>query len=96
MGQTDVVRVPGLAIAAGGLGLAAWAVRAGRPVPDAVGGRAAGARAAPAADAVQKEREQVARAFAGAETAAYYELLKERFKVKIKVPKPGAGTTPQQ
>ncbi len=40
------MRAPGLAIAAGGLGLAAWAVRAGRPVPDAIGGRATGARAA--------------------------------------------------
>jgi peptidyl-prolyl cis-trans isomerase D len=53
-------------------------------------------RAAPAADALVKEREQVARAFAGAESAAYYELLKERFKVKMKAPKPGGATTPQQ
>ena len=41
-----MVRVPGLAIAAGGLSLAAWVVKAGRPVPDAIGGRATGARAA--------------------------------------------------
>ena len=40
------MRVPGLSIAAGGLGVAAWLVKAGRPVPDAIGGRATGARAA--------------------------------------------------
>ena len=32
-------------MAAGGVGLAAWLVKAGRPIPEAMGGRAAGARA---------------------------------------------------
>jgi peptidyl-prolyl cis-trans isomerase D len=43
----------------------------------------------PAADVAQKEREQIARAYAGAESQAYVELLKERFKAQIKAPKPG-------
>ena len=42
----------------------------------------------PAADVAQKERDQIARAYAGAESQAYVELLKERFKAQIKVPKP--------
>ncbi|MDT0213679.1 MBL fold metallo-hydrolase [Rothia sp. ARF10] len=40
------MRVPGLAVAAGGVGLAAWLVKAGRPIPEAMGGRATGSRAA--------------------------------------------------
>lgn len=48
----------------------------------------------PAADVAQKERDQIARAYAGAESQAYYNLLKDRFKTQIKVPKP--GTVPVQ
>ncbi|WP_427383510.1 MBL fold metallo-hydrolase [Janibacter sp. G56] len=38
------MRIPGLAVAAGTVGVAAWMVRAGRPVPEAIGGRPSGAR----------------------------------------------------
>lgn len=47
-------------------------------------------------DLMKQGQEQVAQAWAGAENAAYYNLLKERFKVKINVPQPsfktGTGT----
>jgi peptidyl-prolyl cis-trans isomerase D len=36
----------------------------------------------------QQEQQQYGRAWAAAETAAYYETLKDRFNVQIKVPKP--------
>jgi len=45
-------------------------------------------REAPAAQQAQQELAQYSRAWAGAETLAYYNLLKDRFKVQIKVPKP--------
>ncbi|MBC5766191.1 peptidylprolyl isomerase [Ramlibacter albus] len=45
-------------------------------------------REAPPADQAMSERQQYAKAFAGAETLAYYNLLKERFKVQYKVTKP--------
>jgi peptidyl-prolyl cis-trans isomerase D len=45
-------------------------------------------REAPAPAQAQQELGQYSRAWAGAETLAYYNLLKDRFKVQIKVPKP--------
>jgi peptidyl-prolyl cis-trans isomerase D len=45
-------------------------------------------RAPPAEDLVRQQREQVAQVVASAESQAYYNLLKERVKVQIKVPKP--------
>ncbi|MBA2673118.1 SurA N-terminal domain-containing protein [Ramlibacter sp.] len=45
-------------------------------------------RTAPPADQAKQEMDQYGRAWASAESMAYYELLKERFKVQMKVPKP--------
>ncbi|MDP9899929.1 peptidyl-prolyl cis-trans isomerase D [Variovorax ginsengisoli] len=45
-------------------------------------------RAAPAGPAAQQELEQFTQAMSSAENAAYYNLLKERFKAHIAVPKP--------
>ena len=45
-------------------------------------------REAPPPQAQQQERQQYARAFSAAEGAAYYDLLKQRFKVQVKPPKP--------
>jgi peptidyl-prolyl cis-trans isomerase D len=45
-------------------------------------------REAPPADVARQERQQYAQWWASAESLAYYNLLKERFKVKIEVPKP--------
>ncbi|AMO24721.1 SurA N-terminal domain-containing protein [Ramlibacter solisilvae] len=45
-------------------------------------------REAPAAEAARQERDQYEQWWAQAETIAYYNLLKERFKVQILVPKP--------
>lgn len=45
-------------------------------------------RPAPAAEAAQQELEQFTQAMSAAENAAYYNLLKERFKAQIVVPKP--------
>lgn len=39
-----------------------------------------------------QQRNQIAQLLAGAESQAYYELLKERFKVKISVPKPSVAS----
>lgn len=39
-----------------------------------------------------QERQQIGRAIAATESQAYYDLLKERFKAQIKVPKPGGGS----
>ncbi|TFY98510.1 SurA N-terminal domain-containing protein [Ramlibacter rhizophilus] len=50
-------------------------------------------REAPPAERAAQEREQVAQWLASAEGRAYYELLKERFKVKIEVPRPVPGAT---
>lgn len=44
-------------------------------------------RAAPAADAARQETDQFAQAVAAAENAAYFDMLKARFKVEILVPK---------
>ncbi len=49
-------------------------------------------RPAPTAEQSQQEDAQVAQAVAGAEAAAYYDLLKERFKVKFIVPRPSDST----
>lgn len=51
-------------------------------------------RAAPTPEAAQQETAQIAQAIAGAEGAAYYDLLKQRFKAKIEVPKPVEGAAP--
>ena len=48
-------------------------------------------REAPAPQQAQQERDQYTRAWASAEAAAYYEMLKERFKAQIKVAKPKEG-----
>ena len=45
-------------------------------------------RPAPAAEAAQQELEQFTQAMSAAENAAYYNLLKERFKAQIVVSKP--------
>lgn len=48
-------------------------------------------REAPPPAQAQQEREQYARAWSAAEALAYYNLLKERFKVQIMVPQPKEG-----
>ena len=48
-------------------------------------------RDAPAADVAAQERAQFGQWLASAETQAYLELLKSRFKVQIKVPRPSAA-----
>jgi peptidyl-prolyl cis-trans isomerase D len=56
-------------------------------------------RNAPAEAQAKQERAQYAQWLANAEDQAYYELLKGRYKVQIKVPKPVAGliaTTPSE
>jgi peptidyl-prolyl cis-trans isomerase D len=45
-------------------------------------------REAPAAQQAQQEQAQYNRAWATAEAMAYYNVLKDRFKVQISVPKP--------
>lgn len=45
-------------------------------------------REAPPPAQAQQEREQYTRAWSAAESAAYYNMLKDRFKVQIKVPAP--------
>ncbi|WP_141630333.1 peptidylprolyl isomerase, partial [Melaminivora alkalimesophila] len=42
------------------------------------------------------ERQQYAQAWGNAEALAYYELLKQRFKVQIKAPRPAAGAALQE
>jgi peptidyl-prolyl cis-trans isomerase D len=44
----------------------------------------------PAVDAAKQERQQYTRQWTAAENLAYYEVLKERFKVRILAPKPSA------
>lgn len=48
------------------------------------------ARETPGAELAQQERQQVGQWWAAAESLAYYNLLKERYKVRIKVPAPAA------
>jgi peptidyl-prolyl cis-trans isomerase D len=50
-------------------------------------------RNAPPAEVAEQERSQMARWLAGAEWDAYYEVLKKRFKVQIKVAKPQADAS---
>jgi peptidyl-prolyl cis-trans isomerase D len=45
-------------------------------------------RETPSAETAQQERSQHEQWWASAETMAYYNLLKDRFKVQILVPKP--------
>jgi peptidyl-prolyl cis-trans isomerase D len=47
-------------------------------------------RETPAPAQAQQEQQQYNRAWATAEALAYYDTLKERFKVQINVPKPAA------
>ena len=48
----------------------------------------------PASDPLQAQQElaQYTRAWATAEAAAYYEMLKDRYKARIKVPQPAPET----
>jgi len=48
-------------------------------------------RTDPDAAAATQERSQIAQWLSGAESQAYYEVLKERFKVQIKIPRPQVG-----
>lgn len=49
-------------------------------------------REAPPAQQAQLEQQQYARAWTAAESLAYYNMLKDRFKVQIKAPKPAEVT----
>ena len=51
-------------------------------------------RETPAEAAARQERQQYAQSLASAENLAYYNLLKERFKVQIEVPKPATADQP--
>jgi peptidyl-prolyl cis-trans isomerase D len=51
-------------------------------------------REAPPPDVAKQERQQYAQAWASAENLAYYNELKERFKVQMKVPKPAGFDEP--
>lgn len=78
--RADTTKLPGLIgvdLGAGGYAV----VRVLKTVP----------RVAPAPEQAQQETAQMAQAIAGAESAAYYELLKQRFRAKIDVPKPADG-----
>jgi peptidyl-prolyl cis-trans isomerase D len=48
-------------------------------------------RTAPVATLAQQERNQYAQLVANAENEAYYQVLKDRFKVQMKVPRPSAS-----
>lgn len=50
-------------------------------------------RDTPSPQQAQQEKQQYNQAWASAEAAAYYELLKARYKAQINVPKPKAGAT---
>jgi peptidyl-prolyl cis-trans isomerase D len=50
-------------------------------------------RTAPTPEVAQQENMQVGQSVAAAEDAAYYSMLKDRFKAEILVPKP-ADTLP--
>jgi peptidyl-prolyl cis-trans isomerase D len=50
-------------------------------------------REAPAAEQAQQERAGYGRVWTMAESVAYYELLKDRFKAQINVPKPKPGAS---
>ncbi|MGK6307652.1 peptidylprolyl isomerase [Variovorax sp. DT-64] len=75
--RADPVKLP--ALVGVDLGTQGYAVvRVNKTVP----------RTPPAAEMAQQETQQVALATSAAEAAAYYELLKNRFKAEILVPKP--------
>jgi peptidyl-prolyl cis-trans isomerase D len=75
--RADPAKLP--ALAGVDLGAQGYAVvRVNKTVP----------RTPPAAEMAQQETQQVALATSAAEAAAYYELLKSRFKAEILVPKP--------
>ncbi len=64
------------------LGVAGYAVlKVVKPVP----------RDAPVAEAAKQERLQYTRQWTAAENLAYYEVLKQQFKVRILAPKPGVA-----
>jgi peptidyl-prolyl cis-trans isomerase D len=52
--------------------------------------------AAPAPDAAKLQTQQYAQWWSSAETLAYYNMLKDRFKVQINVPKPTGLELPSQ
>ena len=79
--RSDASKLPTLVgVDLGATGFAV--VRVGKSVP----------RPAPAPEAATQEREQFAQAVSAAENAAYYALLKERFKAEILVPRPADAT----
>jgi peptidyl-prolyl cis-trans isomerase D len=51
-------------------------------------------RETPAEAAARQERQQYAQSLASAENLAYYNLLKDRFKVQMEVPKPSSADQP--
>jgi peptidyl-prolyl cis-trans isomerase D len=53
-------------------------------------------RDAPAPEMAKQELDQYTKWWSAAENLAYYNLLKERFKVKIELPKPAAPELPTQ
>lgn len=53
-------------------------------------------RPAPAPQLAQQERQEYAQAWATAENLAYYNMLKDRFKAQILVPKPADEPEPKQ
>ena len=75
--RADPAKLPALVgVDLGGEGYAV--VRVGKVVP----------RTPPTAEQARQEGEQFTQVIAAAENAAYYDLLKERFKAKILVPRP--------
>ena len=44
----------------------------------------------------QQDTANYVRAWVGAESSAYYNLLKERYKAQIRVPKPGGAATAER
>ncbi|RZL61557.1 MAG: peptidyl-prolyl cis-trans isomerase [Variovorax sp.] len=75
--RADPAKLP--ALVGVDLGAEGYAVvRVGKVVP----------RTPPSAEEAQQERSQFTQVIAAAENAAYYDLLKERFKAKILVPRP--------
>jgi peptidyl-prolyl cis-trans isomerase D len=53
-------------------------------------------RDAPPPDVAKQELDQYSKWWSSAEMLAYYNLLKDRFKVKIELPKPAAPELPTQ
>jgi len=81
--RTDTAHLPTvLGVDLGERGYAV--VRVNRQVP----------RASLSAEQTVQDRQQYAKWWATAEALAYYQLLQQRFKVQIKVPKPGPAVAP--